>query len=976
MKTKYNNFLKAVFYGALTALGIFGGHLLGQGLGKKVDAETLTMGGAEYHYNWSGIATPSYDTAGPFTFNGGNPNDISSWVWCIESTIPTYTGRRYNGQDIFQANFAVRVRGGSATAGVTHMDKLIMATMGYVALRMPDDQLATLFSDRQDILNALRDLRRVPSNEVKFTYVQVLYWRISDPNIRDKTITQFTYAPLQNNIAILNRLYGLRAAMEAKLQSGDLNYEGGARVWSTPQGDQRIVTGAAGRVIVKSNGYLKVTKEISQLKSEFRTNVRPNYDLTGIRVGVYSNEAATDLKSTLTIGSNGESSVVELAPGVYYLYELDKDGNPIKSDAQEIFAENRGYVSGKSTQGQYYARVEVTTNHTQQAPAIATFRNEPKLVNFDIKKVSEVENLIPFSDTHLVTGAEYTLYKDEQGNDPVTRNGQPVVAIIGADGIGQFRDLEPNIYYVKETKVPRVRGRSIYRLDEKAYRVDLRNLQNARETQEQNATDGVTKEYYFGEGVGIVKSNEAVDPQEGYLKIRKVDSDTNTNVAQGQGTLEGAVFEIQIFEPKTLGNANIKGATALYKTNAAGEIDIRDRSRYISSDNEALMKVLFDNYASKGYWPPYDYRVTEIEAPNGYKLPADVNRTKDFSIIEQNTQYFEGTYEDLPFQEDDLELHLFKRQRVDNTTLFGLSPMQPAEDLAIAGSTFTITNKTTGYKYENVQSDQNGRILLHGIADGNYELREVNAGPKYSLNNQVITFTVAKVDGSHKMTVSSTSAHNDQNAPYTIQTAENGDIHITYDNTPKEFEIDLVKSNEKGKRLKGAKFKLTRIKDDGTAEVLGEVKTDDNGNIDFDASLGHKFVIGDLYEIEEVEAPVGYKLPQNRVRIQFRANAIPVKDQYSLNYRTITVDKYIASNTAEVVSEWKTLSQKNTPDGGVKFDAMEASGEMRVSLDMVNNTWQKLPKTGSSLNMIVLIVGAVMLVGGLGYTAYSRRQDS
>lgn len=986
--------LSPIVYGTLLLAGVSLGNEMKN---EKLDAEVLRMVGPQVTTKWAGggRTDENFDSIGPFTFSG-NEQDINSWLWCIEKHVTTNTGANYSGQDIFQANFNVRspFNRNQTTYAVSHTDKIAMATMGYIAFRMPEEKLAILFKDDPGLLQAIKDLRKIPDHHVKFYYVQVLYWRISEGFLQNMRVTQTVgYQPANNYRGVLDRLYGMKDAIVRKYNDGTLVYNGGARIWSS--GDrQRIVTGAAADVDIKAQeGYLKIRKTINPLKPEFETNHKANHDFNGLKFGVYSDENATDRKGILTIGANNESENLKLEPGTYYVYELNANEEPIKSAAQEVGV-NKTYVSGKSHQGTYYAKVEVGSDDTTEAPETVTFINETKLVNFKMAKTTTGGDLSSVDDIYDVTGAEFTLYKDALATDPVLRNGQPLTVAVNDEFEFEFTNLEPQVYYLKETKLPNKAGlaKSIFKENNNIIKIDLSNPDENNsliklENKSNDATQNETVEYVptgltglFGEDI----INAPRDSTEDDFTIKKIDSDLiqieTDSFTQGQGTFEGAEFKVEFYEPMSISNGNPKLKwTAYYKLNRENNLKLTDRSLYLRSDNEEMMQKLFEMHEQHNIKWAFEYKVTEIKAPNGYKLPKPGDDIKEFTMQTNDNPdslTLDWGYANTPFVEDDLELHIFKRQRVDNTTLYGLSAMQPAEDKAISGVTFNVVNWTTGYNYGNVVTDENGKIRLHGVADGDYVLTEVNPTNKYQQNNQVIRFAVGEINGSHGLLGSTASQADDRNAPYAVSTDNNGDISIVYDNTPKDFDISLKKLNENAKELEGATFKLTHIKDDGSTEVVGEYKTDANGNIDFDVNAGHKFIVGDIYEVEETAAPKGYKLPRNKVRVQFRVNAIPVDNNYSVDYRILTLDQYLTSNTTEVDSGWMKLTQSGTAQNGIKYDVNQDLGEMHVSFSFENHTMRQLPNTGSHLSAILYGVATLAVLGSATAVVINKKKKT
>jgi len=59
---------------------------------------------------------------------------------------------------------------------------------------------------------------------------------------------------------------------------------------------------------------------------------------------------------------------------------------------------------------------------------------------------------------------------------------------------------------------------------------------------------------------------------------------------------------------------------------------------------------------------------------------------------------------------------------------------------------------------------------------------------------------------------------------------------------------------------------------------------------------------------------------------------------------------------------------------GIKFDANENDGTMALEFDVVNNTWQKLPATGSVYGAVLAGAALVVVVGSLVFYV-KKRED-
>ena len=961
-------------------LGLFGaGFVYGSSQISDARAETLTMSGGSYTVYWNPNGY-NFDTSGPFTFNGGNLNDIRSWVWCIERTIPTNNGYQYSGEDILSANFDVRVSSSGSTLdidqrySVSTVQKKVMATLGYVLFQMSESDLKILFKDDLNEVEQIKALRNLDDVSTKFTYAQILYWQIADETVSSKTVASFDVSYLQNHIGVLNNLYDLAGKLEAKINSGDLVYNSGARIWTSGSA-QRIVTGAAGSVTVKpKTGYLKVTKEFSNLTQDL--NTKPSWNPDGIKVGVYKNPDASGQPITvLTIGGNGQSNTFEVEPGTYYGFELDVNGNPIKSVASEVVdgtAANRGYVSGsdKKDTRKPYVTWNVTDGNTSTNPDVETFVNTPEVVNFTFSKEIAADSIKPLEaidPQYTRVGAVYTLYKDAGATEPVTRNGQNVTATIGADGTAEFSNLYRGVYYVKETAVPTVvkNGRTVKRfaLDPKPYKVDLSTM-NDNETVTGDSTVTVTKEF---KQVGSFVSFEPTGGRNnGSLVIKKKDADTKSNTAQGQATLQGAEFKVEFYEMTTLGtDAPVKKWETIYKTDAKGEIDVRNRNLMVSTTNADAMNKLFTAYEQAKEWGAYDYRVTEVKAPNGYKL-GDEPQTKDF-VVKSPENYeannFTWQYDDASIYNNDLEIELIKTQRPSGDWL----TVEDAKKVVIKNATFELTNTDTNDKFT-ATTDDNGKLKYNGIIAGNYTLREVSAD-KYITNGQIINLTVAQQDGTTKLVASSQSVPTEENGAFNVtEMVTDKDILVEFENTAAPAKVKLVKANEKGAKLEGAKFKFVHYSADGLTK-LGETELTTNANGELNLE---ELVIGDWYTVEETKAPQGYKLPAERSVLRFRAEAIPAKDSYAISYWTSTVNKTSESNQEAVTSTIKKISTEDTVQDGIKFDADEAKGTMAIEFDFVNNTWKQLPATGSNFGLIAGVAVVAIVIGSAVFYVKKR----
>lgn len=978
---KSARFLAGIMTVATVATPIIGSastlHFSGEVLNYKMGKYTLSG------IDWSPY--DRFDSFGEYTLDG-------EVVWCMEPSVTTGDGYSYHsdGEDAIRNGVTVRSIGGSTNTAAAYYVKLasFYTWLVYKASDSELNQIKDLVRNESygsDFISNIDYIRRL-GKDAKWTASQLMIWySITFVTVKDVSsannsemndvfrwyadstgtgIDQLLYRPVEKTYRALER-------------EGMLEYTGGFKIYSSDVTVDTNLHGSGPAQAQFSNGgnfRLLETKRPIKIRKEFANlnngvSNKPNFNPAGIKFGVYSDVNATQKVGELTLDQNGESNTLKVKRGTYYGYELDQNGNPIKTGAQEVVNgtdATKGYVSGKDKASQNkYVTWEVGQGGSED-PVMATFENMPEVVNFTFKKeISDpkVAALGPISDQYTRKGAEYTLYSDANASQEVTKNGKPVVAVVDENGVGRFEGLYRGRYWVKETKVPTDRrGESRYELDKTVHAVDL-STGDEGETTVTNSTTTITKSFTF---LNKFESLESTKPPKGSLIIKKKDAETKSSTAQGQATLAGGEFKIEFFERKTLGQGETpkKLFEAVYRTDDKGEIDVRKRSQKVSSTDDEKLDKMFTAYeGTSKEWGAYDYRVTEIKAPNGYKLTETEKQPKDF-VVKKGQTDFTWAYDDGSFYNHDLELHLIKTQRSSGDWL----PQAEADKILIANANFELTNKKTNQKFT-AKTDAQGKLKFDGVIAGEYTLRETSVD-KYLTNGQVIDLTVAQQDGTTKLTASSTSKPTDTNAPYSVSTNNDGDIEVKYQNSTKSVQGKLIKANEKGAKLQGAKFKLVHYGEDGTTKVdEKELTTNANGEFEF-----NELTVGHWYTLEEIQAPDGYKLPAKRKTVKFRAESIPAKNSYALSYQISELDKTNENNTKAVTGDVKKITAEGKMVDGIKFDANETEGTMALEFDVVNNTWQKLPATGSVYGAVAGAAALVVVIGSLVFYV-KKRED-
>lgn len=945
-------------------------------------AATLNISGETLQYTrgkWvsGNIDWSSYrgtDTFGEWTMDG-------EVVWCIEPSVKTSDGTSYEskGDDAIRNGVTVKsIDDTTNTASGYYVERASFYTwLIYKASDSELNQIEDYVKDKSygsTFIDNIKYIRGL-SADAKWTASQLMIWYTitfiivkdiqSSNSEMNNVFDRYAYTDGSDSRIGKNLYYPVSNVYTDLKDANMIEYTGGFKIYESPGGEQMQLSNGGNFRLLETKRPIKIRKEFANLNNGVSN--KPNFNPAGIKFGVYSDIEATQKVGELTLDQNGESNTLKVKRGTYYGYELDQNGNPIKTGAQEVVDgtdATKGYVSGKDKDSQNkYVTWNVGQGGSEET-VFATFENMPEVVNFTFKKEikdPKVAALGPIFDQYTRKGAEYTLYSDANATQPVTKNGQPVVAVVDENGEGRFEGLYRGRYWVKETKVPmNADGFERYKLDTTIHSVDLSSGDEG-ETTVTNSTTTITKSFTFS---NKFTSKEEIESSKGSLVINKKDAETKDSTAQGQATLSGGEFKIEFFEAKSLGQGKTpkKLFEAVYRTDDKGEIDVRKRSQKVSSTDDDKLDKMFTAYEGESKeWGAYDYRVTEIKAPNGYKLTDDEKQPKDFVVKEKSD--FTWEYGDGSFYNHDLELHLIKTQRSSGDWL----PDSESEKALIANADFELTNKQTNQKFT-AKTDDQGRIKFDGVIAGDYTLRETSVD-KYLTNGQVIDLTVEQKDGTTKLTVSSTSKPSETNAPYTVATNNDGDIEVKYQNTPKPVKGKLIKANEKGAKLQGAKFKLVHYGEDGTTKIGDDIEltTNDKGEFEF-----NELTVGHWYTLEEIEAPDGYKLPAKRKTVKFRAESIPAKNSYALSYQISELDKTNENNTKPVTSDVKKITANGAMVDGIKFEANEKEGTMALEFDVVNNTWQKLPATGSVYGAVIGGAALVVVVGSLVFYVKKR----
>lgn len=294
------------------------------------------------------------------------------------------------------------------------------------------------------------------------------------------------------------------------------------------------------------------------------TDGNSNYTLEGAAYGVYSDEACTNLVTTLVTDTSGKAQAT-VDTGTYYVKETTPP-------------------AGYNLDGSVYT-VAVASDAISYVNGTAGVLDMPQLGSIALSKKSANESITADNACYSLTGAEFGVFSD----GACTRK----VGSLVTDGGGTARidGLPLGTYYVKETKAPKG-----FAVNASSYAVEV----TANGTPQVNGEGGVAD---------IPQTNEIE------LFALKRDAETADGTAQGSATLASAEFTISYYD----GYHELDGLptnpkrTWVVKTDAKGFARADDEHR-IGGDS------FYRTAEGKVTLPLGTYLIEETGAPQGYRL--------------------------------------------------------------------------------------------------------------------------------------------------------------------------------------------------------------------------------------------------------------------------------------------------------------------------------------------------------------------
>ena len=516
-----------------------------------------------------------------------------------------------------------------------------------------------------------------------------------------------------------------------------------------------------------------------------------------------------------------------------------------------------------------------------------------------IKKTSANPAITDNNPCYSLQGAEYGVYKTE-ADAKADKNKVNTLTIGKYDSSEKYKDwsneieLDAGTYYLKETKNPKG-----YALNNSVVSVVVKANESSW-----IGSNGEFKDYPQSDPVSVV--------------LGKVDKETNQNKPQGSASLAGAEFTIKYYK-------------GLYDSDPAKSGQVPSRSWVLKTDSDGYCdlakgyKVSGDDfyYASNGdaTLPVGTITIQESKAPVGYFINNEVFVRKITSS---------GNAE---------RVETFNMPTVNEKVIkFNIKKVQAGTSTPVSGAVFrhTLPNGST----EDLETNSTGEITITGLASGTHKIKEIKSPDGYQLNPNEVVFNVASGTG----TITFTSG---TNSLVTQGTKDSGDGYATFGNKVNPFNLKITKTNEHGKVLKGAEFRL--YSDEKCEKVVDTQTSDEKGLLTF-----KNLDVEKTYYFKETKAPQGYR--------------IPVDENGNAYVHSVYVKATPQTNTFEFTVD------------GIKYDTSKTSGNVRlegskkdrvVAVDITNKTTQLLPETGS--NGTILLIGLGVAV--IAFALYKSKKD-
>lgn len=508
------------------------------------------------------------------------------------------------------------------------------------------------------------------------------------------------------------------------------------------------------------------------------------------------------------------------------------------------------------------------------------------LGKLQIKKTSANTSITDNNSCYSLANAVYGVYKSESD----AKNDRNRVSSLKTNENGWSNTIELNAdtYYLKEVTPPKG-----YALSSAINKITVTSGKTT-----QYGTNGELKDYPQNDPVNIL--------------LGKIDKETNKNKPQGSASLEGAEFTVKYYK-------------GLYDSDPAKSGQIPSRSWVLRTDSDGYCD-LSDAYKISGDKFYYDSNniivlpigtitIQETKAPTGYFINNEVFVRK---ITPSGHAESVKTYN--------------QPEVLEKVIKFDIKKVQAGTSTPVSGAVFrhTLPNGST----EDLETNSTGEITITGLASGTHKIKEIKSPDGYQLNPNEVVFNVAS--GTGKITFTSGT-----NSLVTHGTKDSGDGYATFSDKVNPFNLKITKTNEHGKVLKGAEFRL--YSDEGCKNVVDTQISDDNGLLTF-----KNLDVEKTYYFQETKAPQGYRIPVDENGKAY-VHSVYVKATPQTNTFDFTIDN-VQYNTSKTSGNIRLEGTKN---------------DRVVAVDITNKTTQLLPETGSNGTILLIGLGVAVIAFAL-----------
>ena len=508
------------------------------------------------------------------------------------------------------------------------------------------------------------------------------------------------------------------------------------------------------------------------------------------------------------------------------------------------------------------------------------------LGKLQIKKTSANASITDNNSCYSLANAVYGVYKSESD----AKNDKNRVSSLKTNENGWSNTIELNAdtYYLKEVTPPKG-----YALSSAINKITVTSGKTT-----QYGTNGELKDYPQSDPVRIL--------------LGKVDKETNKNKPQGSASLAGAEFTVTyykgLYDSDPAKSGQVPTRSWVLKTNSNGKA-------YLNKD----YKVSGDDfyYASNGdpTFPIGTVTIQETKAPTGYFINNEVFVRK---ITTSGSVEGVDTYN--------------QPEVLEKVIKFDIKKVQAGTSTPVSGAVFrhTLPNGST----EDLETNGSGEITITGLASGTHKIKEIKSPDGYQLNPNEVVFNVAS--GTGKITFTSGT-----NSLVTHGTKDSGDGYATFADKVNPFNLKITKTNEHGKVLKGAEFRL--YSDEECKNVVDTQTSDDKGLLTF-----KNLDVEKTYYFKETKAPQGYRIPVDENGKAY-VHSVYVSATPQTNTFDFTIDN-VQYNTSKTSGNIRLEGTKN---------------DRVVAVDITNKTTQLLPETGSNGTILLIGLGVAVIAFAL-----------